>query len=103
MKQLTSLLIFQKKLIIPSLILAYLLNLLLGTVNILLEKVELSSVTGFGFAYLFSTLLFQYFIYEIKNKNEYYFYFNLGISKAVLWAGNFAFGLLVLFITMILL
>lgn len=96
MKQLISLLIFQKKLIIPSLILAFLLNLLLGTVGP-------SSVTGFGFAYLFSSLLLQYFIYEIKNKNEYYFYYNLGITKVFLWCGNLAFGLMVLFITMMFL
>ena len=28
----------------------------------------------------------HYFIYEIGNPNEYYFYYNLGFSKFFLWS-----------------
>jgi len=30
----------------------------------------------------------QYFIYELRNKGVYYFYFNLGISKIQLWVST---------------
>jgi hypothetical protein len=38
--------------------------------------------------YLVMSLLFHYYIYEKRNSNEYYFYFNLGLSKYVLWGST---------------
>jgi ABC-type sugar transport system ATPase subunit len=34
-----------------------------------------------GIGYILITLVFQYFIYEIRNPNDYYFYYNMGLSK----------------------
>lgn len=96
MQQIITLFIFQKKLFLPSLTTAFLVYILIGTVGP-------SYGSGFGFAYLFSSLLFQYFIYEVKNHNEYYFYFNSGFSKVTLWGSTFVFGIIVCLISIILL
>ena len=42
------------------------------------------SLSSTGVAFMFITPLFQYFIYEISHPDEYYFYFNMGLSKLVL-------------------
>jgi hypothetical protein len=34
---------------------------------------------------IFASLLFHYLIYEIRNSKEYYFYFNMGLTKLMLW------------------
>lgn len=45
-------------------------------------------------SYLIFSLSFQYFMYELKNPNEYYFYYNLGLNKNILWSINFIFSLI---------
>jgi hypothetical protein len=52
-----------------------------------------SSEAAAGSCFVFS-LFFQYIIYETKNPNEYYFYYNLGLSKYILWFSNFIFSLI---------
>ncbi len=39
-----------------------------------------------GLAYIFCTPLTHFLVYEVRNSNEYYFYYNLGLSKITLWA-----------------
>ncbi|TAJ11958.1 hypothetical protein DMA11_14750 [Marinilabiliaceae bacterium JC017] len=79
MQTIRSIFIFYKKLIIPSLM----ISLLLGLSGMAITH-EFS--LGFvGFSYIFFASLFHYFIYEIRNRNEYYFYFNMGLSRIVLW------------------
>lgn len=53
------------------------------------------STTTIGVAYLFTPLLMQYFIYELRNKGVYYFYYNLGISKVQLWTSTIIFNLII--------
>lgn len=56
------------------------------------------SLFSFGAAagtYFISSLVFQFFLYEIKNSNEYYFYFNLGLNKYILWISNLIFSLII--------
>lgn len=53
------------------------------------------STTAIGFAYLFTPLLMQYFIYELRNRGVYYFYYNLGINKVQLWASTLIFNLVI--------
>jgi hypothetical protein len=43
------------------------------------------SLPGFGGAYLVLAPVFHFFTYEVRNENEYYFYYNMGLSKPVLW------------------
>lgn len=52
------------------------------------------SVGVIGVAYMVSTPFFHYFIYEMGNYNEYYFYYNIGLSKAVLWVSTLVISLL---------
>jgi len=81
--------VFYKKLIIPSIILSFLLGL-----RGLIES-ETNSLASVGIAYMLITPIFHYLTYEIRNKNEYYFYFNQGLSKDVLWGLTFLFSFLI--------
>jgi hypothetical protein len=70
---------FYKKLIIPTLIVSF-------TIGLIGTSIEGShSLKGVGLGYIFLAPLFHYFIYEIRNENEYYFYYNLGLSRITLW------------------
>ncbi len=55
-----------------------------------------------GLSFLLIAPFTQYFFYEIKNKNQYYYYYNLGISNVMLWISTFVIGLINLFILMII-
>jgi hypothetical protein len=43
---------------------------------------------GIGFGYLVAGPVAHYFIYELRYKNEYYFYFNHGLDKFMLYAST---------------
>ncbi len=77
---------FYRKLIIPALVSSVAIGLGIGGVFY---------AKTIGVTYLFLSLLFHYFIYEVKNKNEYYFYYNLGLSRLTLWGITFVLGLMV--------
>ena len=72
-------LFFYKKLILPSIAGATALSFC--------EYIMTGKFHGsfFAFSYILMTLAFQYVIYEKRNPNDYYFYFNLGLGKLVLW------------------
>lgn len=50
---------------------------------------------GVGFSFVFLTPVFQYLTYEIRNPNEYFFYYNLGLSKLVLWTSTLVISLII--------
>jgi len=50
-----------------------------------LNTLENPSLVPLGLGYIFSAPLFHLFNYEVRNTNEYYFYYNLGLSKILLW------------------
>ncbi len=81
--------IFYRKLIIPSLLLSAALGFLGSrlTVDFTLKSI--------GISYILSGPLFHYFIYEVRNTKEYYFYYNLGLSRLSLWIVTFAFSILI--------
>lgn len=87
---------FYRKLVIPSLTLSLLLGLSVSTAS------GSFSLRGVGSAYIFFPLVFHYFIYEVRNKEEYYFYHNLGLSKIVLWSATFVISLLIGLILIVL-
>jgi len=70
--------------LLPAVIISLLLGFFGSSVN------EGAFSTNAGLAYLFILPLFQFFVYELRYANEYYFYYNLGISKIVLWAACIA-------------
>lgn len=78
---------FYKRLIIPSLALSILLGFF-GTSLV-------SMTTGIGISYLILTPIVHYFIYDVNNTNEYYFYHNLGLSKVFLWVNTVVTSLMV--------
>ncbi len=55
-----------------------------------------------GISYLFFALAAHYFIYEIFNPKEYYFYYNMGICKLTLWLSTLALSSIVCFLFFIL-
>lgn len=68
---------FYKKLIIPSVCLSGLLAVVyLGSIPV---------QRTLGISYIFLPTVFHYIIYELTSPEEYYFYYNLGLSKSALW------------------
>ncbi|MBI9067965.1 MAG: hypothetical protein JEZ09_11780 [Salinivirgaceae bacterium] len=76
MKKIVSVLFFYKKIFIPTIALSIVFGFIMS------DKFSLASV---GFAYIFISLLFHFVIYELRNPNEYYFYYNIGLNKISLW------------------
>lgn len=70
--------IFYKKLITPSVAVSILIAAILGSPT--------NFFLAFGIAFMLFVPLFQFAIYELNNPKEYYFYYNLGLSKPNLWA-----------------
>ncbi len=81
--------IFYGKIIVPSLFLSLVLGL---TGNFLFGS---SLLKGASIAYLFGSLLIHYLIYELGRSNEYYFYYNMGLSKLVLWGFTLTIGFVI--------
>lgn len=79
MRIIISILFFYKKLVVPSLIVAIALGFLGG-----ISTGEFSLKT-FGISYFLMSMCFHYIIYEKRNRGEYYFYYNMGLSKYLLW------------------
>jgi len=57
---------------------------------------------GAGFAFVFLTPMFHYLLYEVNSPGEYYFYYNIGLSRLLLWLSTIAIsivlGLSIMFI-----
>lgn len=76
---------FYKKILVPALVLSPVVGFIaVATGQATFDQINLSSVIGY--AYIFLSVLLLYLIYEVRNPNEYYFYYNLGLSKILLWA-----------------
>ena len=42
-------------------------------------------IQGTGFGYFLAGPMVHYYLYDLRNPNEYYYYFNAGIRKRVLY------------------
>jgi hypothetical protein len=87
---------FYKKLIVPVLS----MSVLTGLIVYLNTGSATTAINLAGISCLFYTPMFQYFIYEIRNPQEYYFYYNMGISRLKLWLSTLA---MILFIFLVIL
>jgi hypothetical protein len=87
MRILNGLSFFYQKLILAPLILSVILSLLL------MPRAYFFTGTGIAFIILFPA--FHYFTYEIRKPHEYFFYYNLGLSKPVLWTVTISAGFLI--------
>jgi hypothetical protein len=74
---------FQQKLILPTLSVAVGVGIA-GYFSIW----STPFIQGTGFGYILAGPLTHYFIYELRHPNEYYFYFNLGLNKSILYAAT---------------
>jgi hypothetical protein len=83
--------IFYKKLIIPVIS----MSSLFGISEFIMTRSYSLSFKSLGISYIVFTPMFHYYIYEIRNPNEYYFYYNMGISKPVLWLSTLIFSSLI--------
>ena len=84
-----ALFLFYRKLIVPVAVLSVVVGLIGYAV---IGEFYLGTV---GAAFVVLSALFHYFIYEVRNPNEYYFYYNLGLSKLRLWIFSVSFSLIV--------
>lgn len=75
---------FQKRITPPALVISALLGLLL-----------FKSFWATGIIFLVMGPLWHYFIYEVRYKQEYYFYFNLGFTRLSLWASTLILSVIV--------
>ena len=83
MRQLVSgILIFYRKLVAPTLIFSALVGLFGFPMS------GRYSFLGLGVGYMLFAPFFHYFIYDIRNSNEYFFYHNMGLSRAALWVAS---------------
>jgi len=79
-----SILLFYKKLVIPTLSMSAMSGFL-----VFLNSNSFPLTWRWSWiSFILFTPLFQYFIYEVRNPNEYYFYYNMGISKLALFISS---------------
>ncbi len=89
MRTLIAIWIFHKKIVIPSVAVAVLLGFM-GAVSF-----NLPFHKAAGLSYVFILPLFHYIVYESRNQNEYYFYYNIGLNKTALWISTIIIGSLI--------
>lgn len=79
-------LIFYKKIFELSLIMTF----AFGLFSFFLFQEAIFEVIGISY-FIFS-IFFHFFLYEIRNPDDYYFYYNFGFSKAFLWSVTIIYG-----------
>ncbi len=52
-------------------------------------KMSISFLDAFSLSFLTGGFLLSIYFYNLRNKNEYYFYYNRGFTNLHLWAGCF--------------
>jgi hypothetical protein len=76
---------FQRKLVFPT----FCVSLGIGIAGyFMIWSTPIISGTGYG--YFLAGPMVHYYVYELRHPNEYYFYFNGGLSKLVLYASTIA-------------
>ena len=93
MRMIKGLWYFYQKLILPS--------LGVSVVLAFFSQGYVPLLFGVGFSYAILTPFVHLYTYEINTPDEYYFYYNLGLSKRSLWANTL--GISTLIILMLLL
>ncbi len=89
MSMFQGILVFYKKLIAPTIV----FSLLSGFVGLILFGTF--SLKLVGVSYILMGLLLHYYIYDIRHPNAYYFFFNMGLGKSVLWMATLLIGILI--------
>ncbi|WP_346984514.1 hypothetical protein [Chryseobacterium sp. POE27] len=79
---------FYLKLLIPAILFSLLMDLRFGF-----------TASGFGLCFLVLLPSFHFLIYELRVKDEYYFYANFGFSRAFLWVTTIALSIFINILT----
>ncbi|MGB5652608.1 MAG: hypothetical protein WBM56_02115 [Robiginitalea sp.] len=82
---------FQKKIAPPALF-----------ISVLLGLTFFKSFSAVGLIFLLLAPFWHYYIYEVRYKQEYYFYFNLGLTRLVLWVSTLTLAVVVFFLALVL-
>ena len=77
------LLAFQQKLVLPTFCVA----IGIGVTGYFMVW-STPIIEGIGFGYILAGPLTHYFVYDVRNENEYYFYFNAGLNKIALYSST---------------
>ena len=85
-----AILIFYKKIFLPILISSIAVGVFFGGI-----VPESSISSSIGQSYMILAPIFHYYKYDLKNNNEYYFYYNLGLSKKTLWLSSSTMSVLI--------
>jgi hypothetical protein len=83
-----SVMLFYKKIAIP----AFIVSMVLGIAAFAISG-EISLIPV-AVSYVSLAVLFHYFMYEVMNPRQYYFYYNLGLSRYHLWRASLLLSLL---------
>lgn len=86
--------VFYKKLILPSIV----VSALLASFYFKLGEI----VKGTGMAYIFLAPVFHYLLYDFTSPKEYYFYYNMGLSKVALWVNTILMSLIISVVLMLI-
>lgn len=80
---------FQRKIFFISYLISIVIGILVG-----------NHAKTIGFCFLIVAPVVHYWVYDLNNRSEYYYYFNLGLDHFKLWTSTFLIGsinLLILF------
>ena len=75
--------LFQRKVFPVSYLIAIVVGFLLG-----------GKPQTIGFCFLAIAPMIQYYSYDIKDKNQYYYFYNLGLSEIHLWFSTVIIGII---------
>ncbi len=90
MQRLKNIALFQKKIFFTAIIFSIVLAIATGNLNMT------------GIYYFFLSPLMHYFIYEIRDPHEYYYYFNIGFDKIQLWGSTLLVAVLIFLLVALL-
>ena len=65
-------------------------------ISVLLGLTLFKNIRAAGLIFIFLGPLWHYYIYEVRYRQEYYFYFNLGFTRFSLWVSTLILGVVVL-------
>jgi len=89
MQKVKGLFLFYGRSVIPAL----LISIAISFVG--MKFTESLEFTLLGKSYFFISLLWLFFLYQIKYPEEYYFYYNLSLNKATLWGFSFFMSIII--------
>jgi hypothetical protein len=95
-RKIKAIVLFQSKMLLPALFISAVFSAI-GMLTV--EEYELKSA---GFMFMVVLCAYHFLVYEIVHPEEFYLYYNVGLSKTSLWISTVFTGLFVSLITIML-